>query len=807
MSIKLSDSIRVGQQKPVDDKYFNGLAPYTSITQVNNLILPTVRHRGLTVNINGEEYWYKDGIENNNLVLKVNNTDTSNLVPYTGANKDVNIGSYYFEATGYKTPNGTPTQFLMADGSKNSKTYSETTHTHTFASITSKPTSLSGYGITDGIRLDDTIQNTNSFGGRKLYINSIDNILAGADKKYWVTVTKHKKIYNSINYPKAINTGDITLPQWEDSPVIATYDGAQLFNNNYNGRITVESDEYLKVALDFSADKTAYFDGYPYGTYYLNYYYNETPDKAEVRCYNGFPAHTVGYKTGTFTDFINTNSSSAYVQQYTDTGNYQRRNIEFIIYGHPSHPTSLTQIEWKLQRYEFNKHSSFVSNFTTNKIYQILKLGDQTTDKIILNPNGTITADIFKTPTGTANQALTANGGVFDLNLKADLVGGKVPATQLPSYVDDVLEFANLASFPATGESGKIYIAIDTNLTYRWGGSSYVVMSSSLALGETSSTAYRGDRGKIAYDHSQTTGNPHGTTKSDIGLGNVPNIDATNPTNIVQTSSYRFVTDSEKSNLTNAYNHSQATGNPHNTKVEELTDVSGDATSIADTDVILKKETGGLWKKITFANFKSWFTTELAKKINIGVDTFFNFKNISAMTLTDFRSIIPDIETIYFTEEQNTTGWQQIRYDSNLSIGYQALTESVITINSEDFLELDSDSTFNLIDVENTKIKGIFEKDFMIITFSSKVDTPSTANQWFKLILKVNGVQVAVSPVFYLLEPAGMPELISHSFALNVTPEMITHGATLHIKPSVMLVLNSHSLTVARVHKSTNANL
>ena len=50
-----------------------------------------------------------------------------------------------------------------------------------------------------------------------------------------------------------------------------------------------------------------------------------------------------------------------------------------------------------------------------------------------------------------------------------------------------------------------------------------IQMSSSLALGETSSTAYRGDRGKIAYDHSQATGNPHGTTKNDIGLGNVDN--------------------------------------------------------------------------------------------------------------------------------------------------------------------------------------------------------------------------------------------------------------------------------------------
>ena len=51
---------------------------------------------------------------------------------------------------------------------------------------------------------------------------------------------------------------------------------------------------------------------------------------------------------------------------------------------------------------------------------------------------------------------------------------GKVANAQLPSYVDDVTEYANFASFPATGESGKIYVAIDTGDVYRWGGSSYV---------------------------------------------------------------------------------------------------------------------------------------------------------------------------------------------------------------------------------------------------------------------------------------------------------------------------------------------
>lgn len=116
---------------------------------------------------------------------------------------------------------------------------------------------------------------------------------------------------------------------------------------------------------------------------------------------------------------------------------------------------------------------------------------------------------------------------------KADLVDGLIPASQLPSYVDDVLEGTiseDASSFTLTGESsacapetGKIYVDTSKNITYRWSGSLYVPIGSDLALGETESTAYRGDRGKEAYDHISRQDNPHGVTAAQIGLGSVDN--------------------------------------------------------------------------------------------------------------------------------------------------------------------------------------------------------------------------------------------------------------------------------------------
>ena len=90
--------------------------------------------------------------------------------------------------------------------------------------------------------------------------------------------------------------------------------------------------------------------------------------------------------------------------------------------------------------------------------------------------------------------------------IPATKLTGTIAAANLPAYVDDVLEFANKTAFPSAGESGKIYVAQDINKTYRWGGTAYVEISPSLALGTTSSTAFRGDYGNTAYQHAVAKG-------------------------------------------------------------------------------------------------------------------------------------------------------------------------------------------------------------------------------------------------------------------------------------------------------------
>jgi hypothetical protein len=181
--------------------------------------------------------------------------------------------------------------------------------------------------------------------------------------------------------------------------------------------------------------------------------------------------------------------------------------------------------------------SGTITNISNNVANLQTDLGNLTntvsdTNNLVSTINGSYLTASSTTITdivNTANQTTTDLGNLTNVvanKVDSSLVGanngiatldeaGKVPSSQLPSFVDDVLEYADLAGFPETGESGKIYIAIDTGLTYRWSGSIYVEISQSLALGNTSATAFRGDLGKEAYDWGNHANAGYLTTEAD----------------------------------------------------------------------------------------------------------------------------------------------------------------------------------------------------------------------------------------------------------------------------------------------------
>ena len=112
-----------------------------------------------------------------------------------------------------------------------------------------------------------------------------------------------------------------------------------------------------------------------------------------------------------------------------------------------------------------------------------------------------VRGDIYNLKDIFIHSQLGADNGIATLD-----ENGKIPSSQLPSYVDDILDgtydknnnlFLDLNGNPYTPATGKIYVDIKTRITYRWSGNSYVEIASSLALGTTSSTAFPGDRGLI----------------------------------------------------------------------------------------------------------------------------------------------------------------------------------------------------------------------------------------------------------------------------------------------------------------------
>lgn len=147
-------------------------------------------------------------------------------------------------------------------------------------------------------------------------------------------------------------------------------------------------------------------------------------------------------------------------------------------------------------------NNTFAQKVHTHSISQVTDLQDNLDT---LQDN--IDTKANKAHTHSANDITS---GVLSIDripdISADKITGIIPEEHLPSYVDAIKEYDSFNDLPLTGETLHIYITKDTNKTYRWSGSQYVEISSSLALGTTSSTAFRGDYGNIAYQHASAKG-------------------------------------------------------------------------------------------------------------------------------------------------------------------------------------------------------------------------------------------------------------------------------------------------------------
>lgn len=343
---------------------------------------------------------------------------------------------------------------------------------------------LDGYSSAQFVFENDVLMNTNPFGGKRLYINSLDNYMFAADKKWYVTATTHAKSYNGDTYPKlnpayqteytytgtnpyTVNNAPaevtvyngttvctyvasapsgeyqytysggvitfgtnpsgtvyvypgMTITQYLDSPVLSTTNNPVVFDGSYESFYSIASNSYAKIRITFSADATAGCGTYPYGNYFLSYYYSNTSDSAYVRQYNrNYQGHGVGWHIMKFSDYKNTNASTEYIQYVTPQYDYGRSIIEFIVMGHNSHDTYLTEVDWKLNRPNLSNTGSTVTKYGDNKLYYSLNFGDQTTNKLILNPNGIITSNVTN---GTAPFTITSS--TVNTNLNADLLDG-----------------------------------------------------------------------------------------------------------------------------------------------------------------------------------------------------------------------------------------------------------------------------------------------------------------------------------------------------------------------------------------------
>lgn len=193
------------------------------------------------------------------------------------------------------------------------------------------------------------IMNTNPFGGKRIYINSINNALFNAHKRWNVTGI----IYNSDNTQyRSLSISEL----------------GSLFDGSYETKITIPKSKYVKVNITFNG---GYFPGYPYGYIYMSHYHVYYSKSAKLRVYCNYDPHVIGWHEYDFTDFYN-NGSSALIRVARNPV-YNISQMEFVIYAKDDIDAYISQLDFNLDRPGDNE-MPLLDKFKMNSLYYPLDM-------------------------------------------------------------------------------------------------------------------------------------------------------------------------------------------------------------------------------------------------------------------------------------------------------------------------------------------------------------------------------------------------------------------------------------------------